>query len=345
MGVIAKDLDQKTFHDLRLIIIGSEIMMAVLCLVVLLLVNHTYDISLWMYSYFIALAASCYISSKVSTTTMLWLTGFLPICIGAACLGTLAVIIGKPMTWLLVIGMIMSLPISGMYSHWSHYFTSAVAIWLTLFCVITPQFETQLDLTLTLLTVGGSMALGAAVCVTFCRIRKNVFDLQQQLHGMAYSDALTGLPNRRAFMDRLGELTSSSVLSVPVYFFMIDIDDFKKINDRYGHDVGDLVLVAFAKILSDQAQGYNYARLGGEEFAVAACFSDFKEAQALAQRIIDAVNSSQVHDLYVSVSIGLSEYIEGETVYNFIRRADLALYEAKRNGKNQFSFSKIVSVE
>jgi diguanylate cyclase (GGDEF)-like protein len=258
------------------------------------------------------------------------------LCTCTACLGSLAIAIGNPIIWFLPIGLVLSLPVSAMHVHPWHALSTGAAIWATLFYVVQPSFDRQLDLTLTLMLIVGSLLVATLVCTTFCHTRKDVFDLQRQLHGMAYNDTLTGLPNRRAFMERLTATLADDAAPAPLFFLMLDIDDFKKINDGFGHDVGDQVLVEVAKMLRDQSQGHNFARLGGEEFAVAARVADVAVAQELARNIVDAVNSSQLFGLSLSVSVGLANHEPEESMVNLMRRADLALYDAKSEGKNRY---------
>ncbi|MEB0080201.1 GGDEF domain-containing protein [Pseudomonas sp. CCI3.2] len=131
-----------------------------------------------------------------------------------------------------------------------------------LFYVVQLSFDQRLDLTLTLILIGGSLLVATLVCTKFCGIREDVFDLQRQLHGMAYNDTLTGLPNRRAFMERLTVTLADSSAPAPLFFLMLDIDDFKRINDGFGHDVGDQVLVEVSKMLRHRSQGHNFCPAG-----------------------------------------------------------------------------------
>lgn len=159
---------------------------------------------------------------------------------------------------------------------------------------------------------------------------------------MAYKDTLTGLPNRRAFMDRLGTTLTDATSAAPLFFLMLDIDDFKKVNDGFGHDVGDQVLIAVAAILREHSHGHNYARMGGEEFAVAAQVANAAQAQALARTIVAAVNSAQVCGLSLSISIGLADHQPQESLLSLMHRADQALYDAKSDGKNRYAMARQV---
>jgi diguanylate cyclase (GGDEF)-like protein len=152
---------------------------------------------------------------------------------------------------------------------------------------------------------------------------------------------LTELPNRRAFLHRLDELCARPQVSGGLYFLMLDVDDFKKINDQCGHDVGDSALIAVARTVAQTVDAavadHGVGRMGGEEFAVAACMRD-ADARALASKILSAVRDCQLQGrhLSISISIGMALRQPDESVHSLMRRADLALYDAKLAGKNQY---------
>ena len=125
---------------------------------------------------------------------------------------------------------------------------------------------------------------------------------------------------------------------------MLDIDFFKKINDTYGHDAGDEVLVALAKILRDkhdENEGFHVSRWGGEEFLV---FYErhqksredvIEEFDALRQKIQDTVIQYNNSTINITVTIGLAFYEKGETINSLIKVADKNLYEGKNAGRNR----------
>jgi diguanylate cyclase (GGDEF)-like protein len=334
-----ESLEQKAFTQLRPLKISSEILATAVCVLVLTLANVSQGISGWLYGYCVVAAITCYCTYRARTTGQLWLTGMVLLCTCTACLGSLAIAIGNPITWFVPIGLVLSLPLAAMHAHPLHALSTGIAIWATLFYVVAPDFGRHLDLTLTLVLITGSLLVATLVCSTFCRTRKDVFDLQHQLHGMAYRDTLTGLPNRRAFLDRLTAALADPAPRAPLFFLMLDVDDFKKINDKFGHDVGDQVLVGVAKVLQQHSQGHNVARLGGEEFAVAARLADVQAARQLALGIVQAVNSSRMQGHTLSISVGLSSHEAGEHMLSLMRRADLALYQAKSAGKNRYAMA------
>lgn len=332
-----ESFEQKSFAQLRPLVLQSGILAVVCGFLALLVVDLSQSISPFLYGFSLLAAFACYLTSRATNTLQLWLTDLLLVCSTTACLGSLIKAASDPAIWFLPIGLLMSLPVSAMHVRPLHVLGTGAAVWLTLFYVMQPSFDRQLDLTLSLMLILASLLVAMLVCQTFCRIRRNVFDLQRQLHEMAYKDTLTGLPNRRAFMEALTATLSDGPAHTPLFFLMLDIDDFKKINDNFGHDVGDRVLADVARVLKEQSDGHSFARLGGEEFAVAAHLVDVATAQALAQRIVDAVNSNQLYGLSLSISVGLAGREPGEPLFSLMRRADLALYEAKRGGKNRYT--------
>jgi diguanylate cyclase (GGDEF)-like protein/PAS domain S-box-containing protein len=175
---------------------------------------------------------------------------------------------------------------------------------------------------------------------------EKLLELQaQQLNHQANHDALTGLPNRMLFKDRLTQMIHSSKRNNEQFALLfIDLDQFKKINDSLGHHIGDEVLVEAAKRLQDSIREEDtLARLGGDEFTI--IIKDLKDntsASIVAQKIIDAMQepiSIKSHQLYVSSSIGISIYPnDAKDQNNLIKYADLAMYKAKDEGRNNYQF-------
>lgn len=203
------------------------------------------------------------------------------------------------------------------------------------------------------LVVIGIACVGLAIlCVQLYRSRCS---LQEQLvdankdHYDARHDDLTGLLNRRGWNEVVHrtltpETTQDSqeVLSdKPWSLAIFDLDQFKQINDRYGHGVGDQVLVEFSKRLQS-AFGRNtlvcVSRLGGEEFAVLS--GQAPEALARdAQHFIEGLQTERAAianvDIIIRCSVGVTQYVHGEELASWMDRADKALYESKQNGGNQ----------
>ena len=157
-------------------------------------------------------------------------------------------------------------------------------------------------------------------------------------------DALTGVGNRRMFDMRLREsLKQALEEGGDVCLLMADIDHFKRFNDTFGHQLGDLVLRLVAKALTDGIKGRDVAcRYGGEEFGILLPKTRLEDALKLADGLRASIGSRRIikrgesRDLgHVTLSIGVSRYRPGEPAAQFVQRADAALYTAKRRGRNR----------
>jgi diguanylate cyclase (GGDEF)-like protein len=154
---------------------------------------------------------------------------------------------------------------------------------------------------------------------------------------LSVTDSLTGLSNRRYLETRMNEeILRSSRHEFPMSFMMLDVDEFKSYNDRFGHPAGDEALKLVGLILKDMVRGEDVpARYGGEEFAVLFPQTSIKEAEAIAERIRERVQETEFPYRRVTVSIGLSTYSgELSSMSQLVSAADQALYDAKRSGRN-----------
>lgn len=164
---------------------------------------------------------------------------------------------------------------------------------------------------------------------------------------LATTDGLTGLANRRHFMERGGaELGRARRTGQQVSCIMFDVDHFKKVNDTFGHDAGDAVLKALAKTARETLRGIDVlGRLGGEEFAALLPETGLEAALQAAERLRVAVaDMGLVHGgapLAVTMSLGVAQAAGAEeTLDSLLKRADEALYEAKQSGRNRVAASK-----
>lgn len=164
-------------------------------------------------------------------------------------------------------------------------------------------------------------------------------EIQRELQQMAYFDLLTGLPNRRLFMDRLERAVAQSYRVKDGFVLLfIDLDRFKNVNDAYGHELGDGLLKTVAqRIRAVVRDSDTVARLGGDEFvAILHDCHDVESSKLVVDKIRQAVNAPIVldnHELTVSAAIGISFYPEdGATVADIVRNADVAMYRAKEDG-------------
>lgn len=176
------------------------------------------------------------------------------------------------------------------------------------------------------------------------RFTDHLRDSMHQTMEMAVTDALTGLNNRRYLESHLTSLVEQSIARrKALSLVIVDIDFFKKINDTYGHDVGDEVLVEFAARIRKNIRGIDLAcRYGGEEFVIVMPETDNALAYMVAERLRQRIAaepflvSGGATALDVTISLGLSEINPGgDTPATLMKRADEALYEAKRGGRNR----------
>ena len=170
------------------------------------------------------------------------------------------------------------------------------------------------------------------------RLRDNL----SQSVTLAITDPLTGLHNRRYMMGHLQNLIArASATAKDLSVMMLDIDHFKAVNDVHGHGAGDKVLVEFANRIARNVRGIDLAaRIGGEEFVVALPDTDMQTAAAIGGRLRDAVAADPFpvgdgRTLGVTVSIGIATAIPDETCEAVLKRADDALYRAKREGRDR----------
>lgn len=168
---------------------------------------------------------------------------------------------------------------------------------------------------------------------------------EQEMTGLAFYDALTRLPNRRLFLDRLSQSLAQARRSQKMLaVFFLDLDGFKAVNDTHGHQAGDHLLVAVAERLSAVLrQSDTVARLGGDEFTIIlGNLQDADHARFVVQKVISAFNkpfSIHGHELAISTSIGISVFpIDDSEPEKMIEHADAAMYHAKKAGKNCYRF-------
>ena len=167
----------------------------------------------------------------------------------------------------------------------------------------------------------------------------------QDLYYKANYDQLTGIPNRSLFEDRFNQaITISKRQNTKIAILFIDLDDFKYINDTYGHEAGDKVLITVSKrLLKYLRESDTVSRWAGDEFVI--MLSDVKSIiniSDLCERILKELNKKITYskkNISLSVSIGISIYPDSSKSYlELIKNADRAMYKAKNSGKNKFIF-------
>ncbi|HEY0033421.1 MAG TPA: PleD family two-component system response regulator [Devosia sp.] len=189
----------------------------------------------------------------------------------------------------------------------------------------------------------------AARVRTQIRRHRYALELRQSVNNtmaMAVTDDMTGLYNRRYFDRHLGVMLGKAQgQERDMALMILDIDHFKSVNDNYGHDVGDTVLKEFAARLKRNIRGVDLAcRFGGEEFVVLMPDTDYRQAEAIAERVRQSISERSFdigaqRQLSVTVSAGVTlNEARSDTPESLIKRADVALYRAKREGRNRVVF-------
>jgi diguanylate cyclase (GGDEF)-like protein len=192
------------------------------------------------------------------------------------------------------------------------------------------------------------MSLGCVVCS--CRRARDLAReararrrAELEAQHLARNDPLTGLPNRRCFVERLGEVLAKTAAESPAAVFMIDLDGFKAVNDVYGHMAGDQALIEFAdRAAALMPPNAILSRMGGDEFAAILPIRSVDDAAALARRITAAMTEPFLNDMtpmVLGAGIGIAlAPADGTQAELLVRRADRALYSAKAEGRSCIRF-------
>ncbi len=171
------------------------------------------------------------------------------------------------------------------------------------------------------------------------RKQNELLSINATLVELAVTDKLTGLKNRRFFQEKLEEQLAIFDETAQLFSLLIlDIDHFKKVNDTYGHQVGDEVLAQLARILNAHArQDDVVARYGGEEFVIILPETDVDTSRTIAEQIRQVVEQAVWQTGKVTISIGIATVTEEDTDATILKKADQALYVSKENGRNRVS--------
>jgi diguanylate cyclase (GGDEF)-like protein len=168
-------------------------------------------------------------------------------------------------------------------------------------------------------------------------LEKARLEAEDQFLKMAMTDTLSGLNNRRAFIEYLSSLPTDDA----TYFAMIDIDYFKSINDRFGHDIGDEVIRLLGTLLINTIDASHFtARIGGEEFAIVLNGLTNELATQELTTLMDVIRNTDFSlpdNSAVTISIGIAPLLNSDTS-NTLSKADKALYTAKENGRNRIEW-------
>jgi diguanylate cyclase (GGDEF)-like protein len=173
----------------------------------------------------------------------------------------------------------------------------------------------------------------------YARLRcgERLISMQRQLIRMATTDPLTGALNRRAFFEVAQHACANAAMGTALCAIMLDVDHFKRINDEYGHDVGDEALRQVVRVVGERCP--LLGRLGGEEFAVLLEGVDLPAAVELAESLRTRLAALRVPTpqgtLSFTSSFGVGQWRAGDSIDHLVKRADTALYQAKHGGRNR----------
>lgn len=174
------------------------------------------------------------------------------------------------------------------------------------------------------------------------RLKTQLSEMDRSLDLATRIDPMTGLANRRDIMEKMERELSRAQRHLRTFSVMlVDLDDFKKLNEKYGYNDGDDVLVEVARVLMSCVRNEDVcARWGGEEFLFLLTETGIEGAVTLARKILDSISMTEFKanrpGIRITASIGMSEYQTGHSLYECVSRADQALKQAKLGGKNRF---------
>lgn len=226
---------------------------------------------------------------------------------------------------------------------------------IVIYYLIESKWASLLTVTLVIsvvpvLTVGLDILVTVAILVSIFLtslfgyiFSKTVSEKYRLLEELAIKDSLTGAGNRRALTNKIDEIVAIGKRDKsPVSLIMLDIDNFKAINDAYGHAIGDDVIVNIANILDNRIRETDALyRYGGEEFVIIPLNIGLELSTKVAENIRLLVESSNlIPKKAVTISLGVAEYKLGEAGEQWLKRADKALYQAKGAGRNQVSIAE-----
>lgn len=206
------------------------------------------------------------------------------------------------------------------------------------------NLATEMRLTRIYTVIAVIVIFSALALILFFIVRRFLMELNiahEELVRLACADSLTGLANRKTAMIRCEEELSSHIrFKEPLSCLMLDVDHFKNVNDRYGHQTGDSALINIATTLSEMTRRHDIVcRYGGEEFLIIMPKTALKAAETIAERIRTkiAANAIEIPDghLFLTISCGVAQQGDNETADQLIGRADTALYRAKDEGRNR----------
>lgn len=248
-----------------------------------------------------------------------------------------------PFAWPLLV-ILMTTGLTALYHHWPGITAFMLPLWVTaLLAGIQLHYHTEIRFLILWAIFTAILLYGRRILQRWYDEAWDTHQENMQLESIANQDALTGTANRRALNAYLAAIWQQKT---PLALMMIDVDYFKRYNDRYGHQAGDECLSSVAQVLkmAVRAEGDLVARYGGEEFVVVLPGVSLAHATAIAERIQQKIREAGLPHAAsavaseVTVSIGIVASDGTVPIETLIARADSALYQAKNKGRNQWSY-------
>ena len=256
----------------------------------------------------------------------------------AHCLYTLTQYSEHGMFWSLVILVMIVVGMSPLFYEPVSFLASTIGVNLVMLRPYFAEFLASPELMWFLCFLSSLLIFSLCMNYLFFRERFSVYLSQRQLAELAYTDSLTRLFNRRAFLHTVEELLRDEANRHGLFLFIIDVDNFKGVNDMHGHERGDVVLREIADRVHAVTTSQRCGRLGGEEFG-ALMLGSLADAEAMARELNRAVAQRPIEEMTITISIGVAAYREGESLAELLADADCQLYLAKKAGKNRFAIS------
>ncbi|KTS77444.1 diguanylate cyclase [Pseudomonas oryzihabitans] len=238
--------------------------------------------------------------------------------------------------WNLPIAILITLGTCGMTYRLKDYLITLSGAWFILFVGQEQLAPATMPRQLVWMLVVTTLAIGIAYNYVNSHWMRRTFSMKERYRILAETDALTGIANRRKLLVELEALIDSSS-ERPCHFVMLDVDDFKSINDRHGHQGGDEVLIALATAMRTLDPALSVGRLGGEEFGILAQGLSNARLDELLERLRTGLACHPLQP--ITFSAGAIRMQLGESLSDLLRRVDEALYLAKRQGKDRVVWS------
>jgi diguanylate cyclase (GGDEF)-like protein len=251
-----------------------------------------------------------------------------------------------PLLWVLPAMLVIPICAAPLWLTPMHFCAGSALFYAAAFALLFGEPRTHdVDVVVWMWIVAIGVPMSAVCHFGFYRFRRNHFLLESQLAQLAATDPLTGLQNRRAFVKQAGRRLENITPDAQVSAIFLDIDNFKSLNDRFGHAVGDHALYQVAQVLMEETSADDsVSRIGGEEFAVL-LLDGLAGALALAERLRGAIAAIERPDGCLTASFGVAEHRSGESIMVLLDRADEALLRAKHSGRNRVCAERVLPFE